>query len=303
MIYLVLILLLMTVYFAVRFFSLSNSLKDANKQLNEVLSDMHCNRQLKCTSPHQELENFLLTMNHYLEASQRERISYANQERELRKQIENISHDLRTPLTSILGYLNLIEEDDLRLENQEYLDIAIKKSNYLNHLVSNFYDLSRLETNDLNLNFDLIDLRQCLLEHMLSFYQEFEDKGIHVEMDLGSGPIFTFLDQIALDRIITNLIQNALKYSTEIFYVSLHLTPDSVHVLFKNDAPDLNEADVQRLFDRFYMKDESRTKGSTGLGLTISKLLTESMAGKISSQMNEQHLEITLQFNSIRKKP
>lgn len=297
MIWILWIFLIPSVYFSARFFLLSKDIKIATENLKEISENIELNRRLTSLDGDKNFEKLLIAINKYLEETQSEKIKYIRREKEIRKEIENISHDLRTPLTSILGYLEFLENEDIsEKEKAEYLTIIRRRSIGLYNLVQIFYDVSRLEGNEYKFNIEKVDINKAVREHILLFYNDFESKNIDVEADLLNEAAFVEVDKNALDRIFTNLLQNAIKYANYKFKVSLEKSNNNVKIILSNDANTLDENDIEHLFDRFYVKDYSRSNSSSGLGLTVAKLLIEQMNGEIKADINKGILWLSITF-------
>lgn len=290
---------LAAVIYMARFYRLKTALKRAEKELASVEQNPEDNRILLLSFPDKELENLLETVNRYLLLTRRERISYRNQERELRAQIENISHDLRTPLTAIIGYLDLLDTNALNAEDAAAIERVLKKAKSLQGLIGNFYDLSRLEMNDYQLHMERLELVHFAKEASLVFYQEFEKKKISVQFDAPDKPLFISVDAGALERIFNNMLQNALRYAEHSLYIGILEEGDKVKLIFENDTSTLKPEDAVRLFERFYVQEKSRTSQSTGLGLTISKLLAEAMGGSVEAEVAEGKLRVVYCFTKV----
>lgn len=297
----IVILSVISVYFSARFFLLSKNIKEVSKDFMEISQDIERNRRLTLNSPNKNLENLLMYINEYLEKTQKEKIKSMNREREIRKEIENISHDLRTPLTSILGYLELMRDDDTTQEEQvEYISIIERKSKALQNLIQTFYDVSRLEANDYKMNMEVIDIHKELMEHMLLYYNDFEKRNLNVNIDMIDECVNIEGDIKSIERIFNNLIQNAIKYSKSSLEVKLNKNKEYVNITFINDTENLEEKDVDNLFNRFYMKDESRHNHSSGLGLTVTKFLIECMNGEIDAFIKDNYIYFNLKFKTIK---
>lgn len=286
-------------WLAVRYRMLKNCIRQAGQDLAEIMDNPGENRILLAASPSQEAERLLRQINRYMEYHQRERIIWQQQERQLQEQIENISHDLRTPLTSILGYLELVDGGRLSGEDQEALAVVERKSRYLQGLIRDFYDLSRLERADLRFVQEPVEITRMIRETVLSYYPEFEKRHLAVELALPEKAVLVKGNREALERIFHNMIQNALRYARSRFRICVHY-PESNQICldFCNDTEHLTQADIPFLFERFYTADQSRPGGSTGLGLTISKLLTEAMGGAVTARFTEQR-ELHLMFEFL----
>ncbi len=293
------VLLIISMYFSARFFLLSRDIKKAIKDFKYISKNIDTNRKLKLNHPDKNFEKLLFEINKYLENIQIYKLRYIKREEEIRKEIENISHDLRTPLTSIRGYLELINDETITdEEKKDYVCTVEKRAKVLQNLIQDFYDLSRFENNDYNLNMEIIDINKELREHILVFYNDFENKNIEVDLKLDKNPLLVKLDEGAIKRVFNNLIQNAIKYSKSRFYMSINDKDGEVIVEFKNDVRDINKDELSLLFNRFYMKDKSRNSNSSGLGLTITKLLVESMNGEIDVNMDKEWIIFRIKFLS-----
>ena len=297
MIWILWILLIPSVYFSARFFLLSKDIKITTDNLKEINDNIELNRRLTSLNGDKNFQKLLIVINKYLEEAQREKIKYIRREKEIRKEIENISHDLRTPLTSILGYIEFLDNGDItEKEKGEYWAIIKRRSIGLYNLVQVFYDVSRLEANEYKFNIEKVDINKALREHILLFYNDFESKNIEVEVDLLNEEALVQVDQNALERIFTNMLGNAIKYANYKFKASLEKNGDKVKIILSNDANTLDEDDIEHLFDRFYMKDSSRSNSSSGLGLTVAKLLIEQMNGEIKVSINRGILYFSITF-------
>ena len=207
---------------AVRYGMLKNCIRRAGEDLAAILENPEENRILLAASPSKEAEWLFGQINRYLEFHQRERIVWQQQERQLQEQIENISHDLRTPLTSILGYLELVDSSRLSGEDREALKVVERKSRYLQRLICDFYDLSRLERANVQLLQEPVEITRLIRETVLSFYPEFEGRHLEVELSLPEKAVFLIGDREALERILHNMIQNALRYARSYFRVKVY---------------------------------------------------------------------------------
>ena len=290
-------LLIPSVYFSARFFLLSRNIKKSVEDFKYIYENEDSNRKLKLNHPDKNFEKLLFEINRYLENTQANKLKYIKREEQIKKEIENISHDLRTPLTSIRGYLELINDETIsEKEKKDYISIVQKRSKVLQNLIQDFYDLSRIENNDYNLNMEIVDINRELREQILLFYNDFESKNIDVDIKLNKNPVLVKLDEGAIKRVFNNLIQNSIKYSKSSFCMSLIRNYNEVIIEFRNDVEDISKDELSLLFNRFYMKDKSRSSDSSGLGLTISKFLVESMNGEIDVELDEDWIVFRVKF-------
>ena len=248
------------------------------------------NVQVSISSGDKTTRNLAKAINRELSHLRKLKLQYASGDRELKEAVTNISHDLRTPLTAISGYLDLLcrEEKSEKVEN--YISQIKNRTEALKSLTEELFRYSVVTTMQ-ELKPERLDLVRALEESLLSFYAVMQDKGIKPEITLPEAPVWRVLDAGAMNRILSNIISNAVKYSDGDLSVSMD---ERGCIAFSNTAKSLSTVEVGRLFDRFYTVEASRS--STGLGLSIAKVLTERMGGNISAQYQNERLYVMLKF-------
>ena len=229
-------------------------------------------------------------INVQLRLLRKERHRYQQGDLELKEAVINISHDLRTPLTAINGYLDLLEREEKSENVQRYISQIKNRTEVLKNLTEELFRYS-IVTSSQDLKPERMDVVRALEESLLSFYAIMQEKGIQPEIELPEEPVFRELDAGAVNRIFSNIISNALKYSDGDLSVVMD---KNGCVTFSNTAHNLNTVTVGRLFDRFYTVEANRN--STGLGLSIAKVLIERMGGSISAQYQNFILNIRIQY-------
>jgi signal transduction histidine kinase len=211
----------------------------------------------------------------------------------LRKTIANISHDLRTPLTSIIGYIQFLKLDNIsEAEKSEYVVIAEKRAKSLESLLNDFYELSLIESMDYELQSEKININRVVEEVVLEKYADLMNKGINPTVEIPKENIYILGDGKAFERIIENLLGNAVKYSKDRVSISLQVEKNKAFIKVSNNVDNLSKEDVQKVFDRFYMADKTRNGKGTGLGLSIAKGLIEKMNGQISASLEGDEFTI-----------
>ena len=229
-------------------------------------------------------------INTELRLLRKERHRYQQGDLELKEAITNISHDLRTPLTAINGYLDLLEREEKSETVQCYISQIQNRTEVLKNMTEELFRYS-IVTSSQNLKLERIDIVCALEESLLSFYAIMQEKNIQPNIKLPEQPIYCELDISAVHRIFSNIISNALKYSDGDLSVTME---KDGHITFSNTAKNLDAVTVGRLFDRFYTVEANRN--STGLGLSIAKILTERMGGSIEAHYDEGKLHIMVTF-------
>lgn len=229
-------------------------------------------------------------INIQLRLLRKEHRRYSQGDLELKEAVTNISHDLRTPLTAINGYLELLKEEDKSEKVGRYLSQIENRTKVLINLTEELFRYS-IVTSTHSLHCERMDLVRALEESLVSFYAVMKEKKIEPQIELPEEAVWKQLDTGAVSRVFANIISNALKYSDGDLTV---LMKEDGSIIFANTAKSLTAVDVGRLFDRFYTVEASRN--ATGLGLSIAKLLTERMGGELSAQYHDERLSIILRF-------
>lgn len=275
-------------FFAFRYYKLIYGIHRICKELQEVQQDLTQNQVLHLPIPDKFLSKLLISINTLLKGIQSERQLYEKREKNFQRQIENISHDLRTPLTVILGYLNLLEKNQRNYlqkneEVAETVTIIKQKSETMKTLITQFYDYSRLSADDYKIDLCTIDVSRILRESLLENYQLLEQHTLQIHADIPEQPILVLGEESSLNRIFQNLFQNVGRYADSTLQIAVKKESDSTIISFTNDTRMLTKDDVSHLFERFYKQDLSRVEGGTGLGLTVAKALAEEMKATLKA--------------------
>jgi len=269
---------------------LRRSLDDIGRQLGERLaSDTNSPIFLATRDPH--ARKLAAALNVQLKELRRQRRRYENGDRELREAVTNVSHDLRTPLTAICGYLELLEREEKTPTQARYLALISNRAEAMKQLTEELLRYSVAAGGEEELHLEPVDLNAALEEAGASFYGALVEAGIAPRVSLPEERVIRALDKTALSRVLGNLLANALKYSGGDLDVALDTDGT---ITLSNTAPELDEVQVGRLFDRFFTVEAARR--TTGLGLSIAKALTERMGGTISAQYEDGRLTICLHF-------
>ncbi len=268
---------------------LQRSLDEICRQFGERL-EQDTNNLIYLPSRDRHARRLAGEINVQLRLLQRQRRQYENGDRELHEAVTNISHDLRTPLTAICGYLDLLEREEKSEDVTRYLSFIRNRADALCCLTEELFRYSVL-TSVQEVKAEPVCLNRALEESLLSYYAALSEKDILPEISMPEEDVVRELDPAALGRVFGNILQNAVKYSGGDLRVSL--SADGV-ISFSNSAPNLTPVAVARMFDRFYTVETGRN--GTGLGLSIAKLLTSRMGGEISAAVNGGVLTIELKF-------
>lgn len=288
MLMVIIILIVCIVVLLFKLISIKGDIRYITKQIKQSKGEF---TNIKINSLDKDIEQLTDEIDELYIENHKSTIKMRKSEEELRRSISNMSHDLRTPLTSVRGYLQLIESGKCSEEEmKKYLSIIDRRTDNLNTLINCFYDLSRIENGEYKLKLEYISVSDVLCEIVAEFYDEFIKKGIEPQLKIEDNIPQVIGDKNAVMRIFSNLINNMLRHGEKSVDISLEKHTDCVQIQFSNDAPDLTEDDMEKLFDRFYTGDASRSDKSTGLGLYITKELAEKMNYKINAYLHHKKL-------------
>ena len=258
----------------------------ANK-LNEILADRSVQKLLHQTET-PELRELLTGINRMQEEQQRARAEYVRTEMAMRRMLSNISHDLRTPLTVIAGYVELLmhRRDMAPEERAVQMGKVADKVQEVIGLINIFFDLAKLESGDEELDLSLVQLNEVCRRNILSFYDVLADSGFEVEIHIPDEPVFVYANEEALDRVLNDLISNAIRYGGDGRMLGLAMRADeeTVYVEVTDRGKGIDEHHRDHIFERLYTLEDSRNRRyqGSGLGLTITKRLVELMHGSIT---------------------
>lgn len=234
-------------------------------------------------------------LNRTLQLHKKEQRRIQGREKQLREMVTNISHDLRTPLTSIIGHLQLLKKTGLTNAQLEYLTLILARSFRLQSLIRDFYDLSILDSGDSKPDLKDICLDTFLVDGILDFTARFETKNMTPHISFLAKPTFVTADETMLRRIIHNLVSNALCYGERELSITISQT-DCLQVHFQNPVRGRRRINVGRIFDRYYRASSNEEPFGTGIGLSIVKLFMEQIGGKAEANLDNGILTISLTF-------
>jgi len=286
----VLIIMIILLIAYIIFFQLQ--LRNINRQLNKRLTE-YTRQPITLELNNKDLNALAVNINKCLKAEETLRLESIREEKRFKELIANISHDLRTPLTAIKGYQQLLGKGILSKDQQQKLQIAQKHADELGTLINHFFEYSYLINAEPVLNRERINLTNLVAECLAVSIPLLEENNLEVHYEETS-PLFVFADREMIIRIIQNLMRNCVEHSDSPIEVRL-IAEKNVVISFSNFVKSPSEIDVNKLFDRFYTTDKARNK-NTGLGLSIIKLLAEQMGGSARASLQDRLLEIKIEL-------
>lgn len=292
MIYLVIISSILAFVFLSHLLFIKKELKNILNQLKNY-NIRKTEKKIDITLLDKDIEKMTIEINNLIDLHALSNIEKKSAERELKQAIANISHDLRTPLTSILGYIQLIEKPEVTdEERKEYLAIAKDRAKRLQILLNDFFELSVIESVDHSLKLGKLGLNSIVEEIVINLYDKFNEQQIVPSIKIPQEQMNIIGDESAIKRVIENLVINAIRYSDGNVSITLERNNTKINLTISNDVKDITEKDVELFFNRFYTADQTRSGKGTGLGLSIAKALMDKMNGKLSAELKDSWLYV-----------
>lgn len=270
--------------------SFQNSLQEITEGLDEKLHT-DTNTLISVSSGNRKIRLFAEQINRQLWNLRREQLNLNHGNQELKVAVTNISHDLRTPLTAICGYLDLLEQEESGDNVKKYLDVIRERTDTMRSLTEELFSCSLLAIQDEKLHIEQICINDILEQSIAGFYGVLVNKRILPDIQMSDIRVMRKLDKEAVRRIFDNILSNAARYSDGDLAISL--SADG-RIQFFNHAAKLSSVEVEKLFERFYTVETARN--STGIGLSIARLLTERMGGDITAEYKDGQLYMQIAF-------
>lgn len=263
------------------------------KYISEKLNNIHIkgtNEKMLVVTDDPVLKSLLVEINNTLGRNRKVLANSAKYEIAMKKMLSNISHDLKTPLTVVLGYIETIKLDPTISSEERgvLLSKVQNKTMELLELINKFFDLAKLESEDQDISLTRVNMNEVCKKNILAFYDILTTKGFEVNIDIPEKKIYALGNEEALERIMNNLISNVIKYGYEgnVLGLSLRCDEQFIYVDVWDRGKGIDETHQDQVFERMYTLEDSRNKlyQGSGLGLTITKRLVEKLGGDISLQ-------------------
>lgn len=270
--------------------SLQNSIQEVADELDEKLKT-DTNTLISISSGNRKIRSLAEQMNRQLMELRTERLKLKQGDTELKTAITNVSHDLRTPLTAICGYLDLLEQETLPDRAEKYFEVIRERTNAMRSLTEELFQYSVISLKEDELHVEQVCVNDILEQSLAGFYGVFTKESIVPDIQMTEIRVMRLLDKAALRRIFDNILSNAARYTDGDLKVKLF---SDGRITFSNHAAKIDRVQAKRLFERFYTVESA--KNSTGLGLSIARLLTEKMGGNIKADYVDGELIIQIGF-------
>lgn len=267
-----------------------------SKKVEKLLkNDTHV--ELNTEFPTKDMEELVTALNGLLVTYREQMNMLQKKDETIKETITNLAHDLRTPMTAMQGYTKmLMESAELSEEDRMSVNIIHERLLALNCLLNQLFEFARIEAEELEICIDTVDLNAIFRSVAVSFYAAFEARGLEPHIEIADVPFLFWGDEKAITRIFENVISNALAHGISDYRFSSYMETQQYTFVFQNVTKDIKETDIDKIFERFYTTDQSRSKKTTGLGLTIAKKLTTRMGGSIRASLKDCIFEIKICF-------
>lgn len=235
-------------------------------------------------------------LNTLLKERKKERADYQKKERMIADIYTNLSHDIRTPLTSLDGYFQLLEETQEENDRKRYIQIIQERIESLKEMLEELFTYTKLQNGTYELKLEPQNVGQILKETVFSYYDDWAEQGISPQFEITEEPVWIRGNKQALRRTIQNIIRNGLDHGNKEIRIQLSRNEKQMELVFQNKIEPGEQIDISRVFERFYKADKARSKSSTGLGLSIAKGFVQKMHGEIAAEIKEDWFCIKISF-------
>lgn len=274
-----------------RYITLKRDIKELKKQL-EYTDKTGSHFRYFSVSMDYDMQQIINLLNEIKDKNQKVQYQALQMDMNLKEMISNISHDIRTPLTSIYGYIQLLEECEDN-ERMQYYQIIKQRLDYLNTLLEELFLYTKLVNGSVEFTLSEVSVYDLLCQTLLPFHNQFEEKRIHLDLVFEDENCRIESDELYLKRIFNNLINNVLMHGMDKLTITQRVYHDFVYIQFRNNVKNSN-IKAEQLFQRFYTGDQSRNKQGSGLGLAIVKELVEGLEGSVDVSLNKGELLLDL---------
>ncbi len=263
----------------------------------QFINNHQTNMKLTADGSYFGLETLADEMNALLLETEEKRRAVQAQETVIRETITNLSHDIRTPLTSLDGYVQLLEESDSKDEQARYIGIIRKRIEALRGILDELFLYAKLQDNAYLPTMERVELNRIVYDTVFSFYEDCKARGLEPQVSVCEARVYTCGNETMIGRMLQNIIKNSLEHGKK--DVRIQLASEEKKIIFScaNKVEHAEQIDIDRVFERFYKADSARANSSTGLGLSIAHSLAEKMGAVMRASLEEDRFMITVVFD------
>lgn len=300
--FIIAVLSLALLIITIKYILYRRQVKDICRQIQFVSSNT-TNHKVRTDLKDKEVVELAKLINDMCEEHNKKEISLLGKDRRLKETLTSVSHDIRTPLTSLKGYFELLMSEEDTDKKLQYADVMSERMDNLSDLLDELFTYTKLQNEDYKLDMEKHDMTKLVLDTIFSFYEIFKKKGYEPQLDIDEKSYKVMCNDVAVKRVISNVVKNALVHGMGDIKLAYGLDDrtDGKAVLFtcENSIPHPENMDITQVFDRFYKADKARNEKSTGLGLAIAKEMVEKMGGSIEAELIDRRFIIKISFDVI----
>lgn len=265
------------------------------------LRDHKTNKRIQTDLTRQEILLLTELINQIYDAQERKELCLQAKDRRMKEMLTNVSHDIRTPLTALKGYFQLLMTEEDPLQNSMYAKVMREKMDELTQLLDELFTYTKLQNEEYNLEIEACNITLLVLEVLFSFYEAFKQQGIAPVMEIDEQPAAVYCNDVAVKRVLSNIIKNALVHGNGNVYIQYTIQNQQICFICKNTVAVPENIDIHQIFDRFYRADPARGNNATGLGLAIAKDLVEKMGGSIEARLEGEQFTMIVIMNIVEQ--
>ena len=296
------------IYITIKYILYRRQVKNICRQL-KFLSENETNYRIRTDVKEKEILSLAELLNDINDKNSKREIYLQNKDKRLRETLTSVSHDIRTPLTSLKGYFSLLMSEEDMESKLKYADVMGERMDNLGALLDELFTYTKLQNEDYKLELEEQDFTKLVLDTIFSFYESFKEKHIEPSLDIDDKSYRVICNDVAVKRVISNIIRNAVIHGSgdiqiEYKQVKVNGSKDEGAIRFScsNKVQHPENIDIDQIFDRFYKADKARSNSSTGLGLAIAKEMTERMSGNIEADLCDNIFSVSITFKLCDKK-
>ncbi len=295
MVYFIIILSFLLIFISSKYILYRRQISDICRQM-DFIRENETNIFISSDIMQSEILSLIDNINELNERHRREKLDMRKKDMHLKAALTNVSHDIRTPLTSLKGYFELLSGQEDEGKKKEYMAVIDGKLKELTELLDELFTYTRLKNEEYKIEIRKYDFTKLVLEIIFSFYGEFKKRGIKPELDICEESLFISCNETAVRRILSNIIKNAILHGNGMIKMHYRIIAGGIEFICENNIENSDNIDISQVFDRFYKADDARSKVSTGLGLAIANELTERIGGNIRAECKDNIFIIILTF-------
>lgn len=294
---LIIVLFIALLFMTTKYILYRRQVKAICRQLRFMENDM-TNHKLRTDLTDKEIVELAGLINDMCEEHNKKEVGLLNKDKRLKETLTSVSHDIRTPLTSLKGYFELLMSEEDVEKKLQYADVMSERMDNLSDLLDELFTYTKLQNQDYKLEMEECDMTKLVLETIFSFYEIFKRKGYEPVLDIDEKSYKIMCNDVAVKRVISNVIKNALVHGMGDIKISYGVVGERLLFSCENSLAHPENMDVSQVFERFYKADKSRNEKSTGLGLAIAKEMVEKMGGSIEAKLAGKKFIINIGFGA-----